>query len=349
MKIVLDFMKVEWYYNIQIRTYTHLYTHISIHIKKEWYSMESLILQENAAIVAQSTLTEDLFTSFIEYLDASQKTVETYTRAIRQFMKYIHSSGISQPTREDVIAYREWLKLDHKPTTVQNYIVAVRLFFQWTEQKGLYPNVAEHIKGAKLDKNHKKDYLTSRQVKKVLETAKEESLQGLRDYAILALMFTGGLRTIEVARADIEDLRTAGDSVVLYLQGKGHEEKTDYIKLVPEVEDAIRVYLQARGSVEATEPLFTSVSNKNSNGRMTTRSISRIVKKALVNAGYDSDKLTAHSTRHTAVTLALMGGQKLEEVQQFARHKNLATTLIYAHNIDRAKNNSEATIAKAIF
>lgn len=311
--------------------------------------MEEMIVQGNTAIVAQKTITEDLFNSFIEYLDASPKTVETYTRAVRQFFKYIYENGINQPTREDVIAYREYLKDTHKPTTVQNYIVSVRLFFQWTEQKGLYPNVAEHIKGAKLDKNHKKDYLTSRQVKKVLETAKEESLQGLRDYAILALMFTGGLRTIEVSRANIEDLRTAGDCEVLYLQGKGHEEKTDYIKLIPEVEDAIRAYLKARGSVDPTEPLFTSTSNNSKGERISTRTVSGIVKTALKNAGYDSDKLTAHSTRHTAVTLALMGGQKLEEVQQFARHKNLATTLIYAHNIDRAKNNCEATIAKAIF
>ena len=308
-----------------------------------------MIVQGNTAIVAQKTITEDLFTSFIEYLDASPKTVETYTRAVRQFFKYIYENKINQPTREDVIAYREYLKDTHKPTTVQNYIVAVRLFFQWTEQEGLYPNVADHVKGAKLDKNHKKDYLTSRQVKKVLETAREESLQGLRDYAILALMFTGGLRTIEVSRANVEDLRTAGDSEVLYLQGKGHEEKTDYIKLMPEVEDAIRAYLKARGAVEPTEPLFTSTSNNSKGARISTRTVSGIVKTALKNAGYDSDKLTAHSTRHTAVTLALMGGQKLEEVQQFARHKNLQTTLIYAHNIDRAKNNCEATIAKAIF
>ena len=162
-------------------------------------------------------------------------------------------------------------------------------------------------------------------------------------------MFTGGLRTIEVSRANVEDLRTAGDSTVIYLQGKGHEEKTEYIKIAPEVEDAIRAYLNARGAVAPEEPLFVSTSNNSKGKRISTRTISGIVKNALINAGYNSDKLTAHSTRHTAVTLALMGGQKLEEVQQFARHKNLATTLIYAHHIDRAKNNCEATIAKAIF
>lgn len=312
--------------------------------------MNTLVRVEGGnALQAPQEITEDLYNRFINYIDASQKTVETYTRAIRQFAKYMAENGISRPVREDVLTYREWLKEDHKPTTVQNYITAVRLFFQWTEQEGLYPNIADHVKGAKLDRNHKKDYLTSRQVKKVLETAKEDSIQGLRDYAILAIMFTGGLRTIEVSRANIEDLRTAGDDTALYLQGKGHEERTDYIKLMPEVEDALRAYLTARGATDPKEPLFTSTSNNSKGKRISTRTVSGIVKDALKRAGYNSEKLTAHSTRHTAVTLALMGGQKLEEVQQFARHKNLATTLIYAHNLDRAKNQCEATIARAIF
>lgn len=311
--------------------------------------MENIIVQGTTALKTQNVITEDLFLRFISFVDASPKTIETYTRAIRQFAKYLYSNGISQPVREDVIAYREWLKEDHKPSTVQNYIVAVRLFFQWTAQEGLYPDIAQHIKGAKLNREFKKDYLTSRQTKKVLETAKEDSIQGLRNYAILALLFTGGLRTVEIARADMEDLRTAGDSTVLYIQGKGRTEKTEYIKVTPETEDALRAYLTARGAVDSKEPLFTSTSNNSMGKRLSTRTVSGIVKQALINAGYNSEKLTAHSTRHTAVTLALLGGQKLEEVQQFARHKNIATTLVYAHNLDRAKNNCEATIARAIF
>ena len=77
--------------------------------------------------------------------------------------------------------------------------------------------------------------------------------------------------------------------------------------------------------------------------------MSGIVKDRLVAAGYDSSRLTAHSLRHTAVTLSLLGGEDLQKVQQFARHSNLATTMIYAHNLDRAKNKCEATIANAIF
>lgn len=311
--------------------------------------MNEIIVQDNHAIATVQAITEDIYTRFTAYIDASEKTVQTYTRAIRQYAKWASKNGIAQPTREDILRYRDELKESHKPTTVQNYITALRLFFQWTEQEQLYPNIANHIKGAKLDRSHKKDYLTSRQVKKVMETAKEESLQGLRDYAILALLFTGGLRTVEISRANIEDIRTAGDNTVLYIQGKGREEKTEYVKIMPEVEDAIRAYLAARKPASTNEPLFTSTSNNSRGKRISTRSVSDIVKQALIRAGFNSDKLTAHSTRHTAVTLALLGGQSLQEVQQFARHANITTTQIYAHNLDRAKNQCEETIAKAIF
>lgn len=67
------------------------------------------------------------------------------------------------------------------------------------------------------------------------------------------------------------------------------------------------------------------------------------------NAGYDSDRLTAHSLRHTAITLSLKNGESLQEVQQFARHTNINTTLIYAHNLEREQNTCSNTISNSIF
>ena len=311
--------------------------------------MNELTNLQAGSLIPDQTITADLFKSFIEYIDASPKTIESYSRALKQFARYLYSQGISKPERPDIVAYREYLKEDHKPTTVQTYITVVRLFFQWTAQEGIYPNIADHLKGAKLDKNHKKDYLTSKQVKRILGSMERKSEAQKRNYAMMALMITGGLRTIEVSRSNIEDLRTAGDSTVLYIQGKGHEEKADYIKICSEVEEAIRDYLAIRKEKRSTAPLFSSCSNNSTGQRLSTRSISGIVKQAFRSAGYDSDRLTAHSTRHTAVTLALLGGQSLQQVQQFARHTNITTTQIYAHNLDRAKNQCEAVIAKAIF
>ena len=179
------------------------------------------------------------------YLDTSPKTVETYTKALRQFFNYLSLNGITQPQRADILNYKEDLQASGlKPSTIQNYITAVKIFFNWTAQEGLYPNISEHIKGAKLDRAHKKDYLTSSQVKAVINSIDRSSEQGLRDYAILSLMVTGGLRDIEISRANIEDLRPAGGNIVLFIQGKGHTEKADYVKIPAPTERAIRDYLK---------------------------------------------------------------------------------------------------------
>ena len=311
--------------------------------------MESLVVRNNGGALAQQTLTAELFSRWTSYIDASPKTVETYSKAIKQFLLYLGENGIRQPQREDIVAYRDFLKQDHKPTTVQSYLAAVKLFFQWTAQEGLYPNIAERVKGAKLDTEHKKDYLTSKQTVKLLAAIDRSTLKGLRDYAMLSLMVTTGLRTISIIRADIGDIRAAGDEVALYYQGKGHEEKADYVKLAEPVEEAIRAYLTARGEADTKAPLFSSIAHRNSGERMTTRSISRVAKEHLIEVGLESDRLTAHSLRHTAATLNLLNGATVEETQQLLGHANINTTLIYSHALERAKNNSEHRIAKAIF
>ena len=314
-------------------------------------NMNELMTTESGILSVDQTVGAELFSRWTSYIDAKPKTVETYTRAIRQFFYYISVNGITRPTREDIIAYRDSLKTDKRPATVQSYLQAVKLFFQWTEQEGLYPNVAAHVKGAKLDssKGFKKDYLTSKQVNRLLGNIDISTLKGKRDYAILSLMVTSGLRTVEVVRANIEDIRSVADFTVLYIQGKGHEERTDYVKLAEPVEDAIRNYLTIRGKANSKDPLFISIAHRNGGERMTTRSISRIAKENLVAAGLESDRLTAHSLRHTTATLNLLNGGTVEETQQLLRHTNINTTLIYSHALERAKNNSEVRVAKAIF
>lgn len=308
------------------------------------------IERQNNSLEIIKTLDFNIYDRFIDYLDASPKTVETYKKALRQFFNYLALHGIRQPQREDVLAFRDDLKTSGlKPTTVQNYITATRIFFKWTEQERLYPNIAEHVKGAKLDKNHKKDYLTSRQTKEVLASIETDTEEGLRNYAILSLMVTGGLRTIEVSRANVGDLRTVGENTVLFIQGKGREEKTEYIKISAPVEKAIRTYLKEREFTTEEQPLFTSTSNNSKGKRITTRTVSAVVKNAFKNAGYDSNRLTAHSLRHTAITLALLAGRDITEVQQFARHANLNTTMIYNHALDKAKNGCSDAITSAIF
>ena len=98
---------------------------------------ELTTVQQNTAIAERQTVGAELFNRYIDFLDSSPKTVETYTRALRQLFSYFSLNGITQPTRADILAFRDELKASgHKPTTVQNYITATKIFFSWTEQEG---------------------------------------------------------------------------------------------------------------------------------------------------------------------------------------------------------------------
>ncbi len=296
-----------------------------------------------------SPFSEELYIRFIEFLDVRPTTAETYTKALKRLFVYFADNGVMQPIRADIIAFRDELKATTKPSTVKTYITATRLFFRWLEQEGLYKNIADNIKGAKVEHGHKKDALTLEQVKDVLATFSRDDDTAKRNYAMFVLMVTCGLRTIEVARADVEDLRTLGDKTVLYVQGKGKDEKSEYAVVTRDVEKAIRVYLSTRNGAGEKEPLFTSTSNNSKGKRLSTRTISGLVKEKLKEADLNSTRLTAHSLRHTAITLSLIGGSTLQEASQFARHTNVATTEIYAHNLQRIANPCEGIISNSIF
>jgi integrase/recombinase XerC len=305
------------------------------------------IVSHNAA----PGVSADMVNSFITFLQAAPKTAETYTRALKQFFTYLSEQKLTKPAKIDIIGYCQHLKeRQHKPSTIQSYFVAVKRFFAWLSDEGLYQNIAENVKsGVKQDRSFKKDALTSNQVKQVMQNIDTRTITGKRDYAIMALMLTAGLRTIEITRSNVADMRTLGECTVLYVQGKGKDSKNDFVKLAPQVEAAIRLYLSARDNADGASPLFTSTSNNSNGERMTTRSISGIVKARLIAAGYKSEFMTAHSLRHTAATINLLNGASLEETQQLLRHADINTTLIYAHHLDRMKNESENRIAAAIF
>lgn len=289
--------------------------------------------------------------SWTRFIEGSPKTVETYTRAIRQFFKWCSANEITEPTKEDIRRFKADMSIDRKPTTVQAYLMAIRQFFKWTEEEGIYPNVAKNVKGVKLDsgEDHKKDELTTAQAKKLIQSIDRSTLTGKRDYALITLMITTGMRTIEVERAQLGDLRTLGDFTALYYQGKGRSEKTDFKKIAEPVEEALREYLSARGKADEGEALFISTAHRNAGEGLTTRSISRIIKERLIGAGLDSPRLTAHSLRHTCATQNLLNGGSLEETQQLLGHKNIGTTMIYSHHIDKAKRQAEQRIASALF
>lgn len=278
--------------------------------------------------------------SWLDELDASATTKRGYRAGIRAYMTFLQNRGLTGSTRADIVAYKQFLQANYAPGTVSTRLTPVRGLYGYLHATTGAPNIAEGIRGAKSTGGHRKDALTAPQVQALLTAAGGNA----RDYAIILLMVATGLRTIEVSRAQVGDLRTVAGKTVLAVWGKGRESKDALVIVAAPVEAAIRAYLKERGTVEDTAPLFPSTSNRNAGGPMTTRAISRLVKGYLMDAGLTSTRLTAHSLRHTAVTLALLGGASLQEAQTMARHANITTTQVYAHNIERLRGRGEAAV-----
>ena len=311
--------------------------------------MEALTLTPKSA-PAVKILGADLLTDFYAFLDVSPKTLSTYQRAMRQVFRYFTERGISNPVHQDIADFKKALEARNlKAATIGLYLAACRRFFDWTEQAGIYANVAKGVKSPKQERGHKRDYFGATQLKGIMQGMKRETLQNKRDYAVFALMATCGLRTVEISRANIEDLRNLGGEMILYVQGKGRKDRTEFVKIPAPLLEAINDYLTLRGNAPDDAPLFAGIGNRNKGGRLTTYTVSQIAKKAMRAAGYNSRRLSAHSLRHSAVTLSLLAGQSLSEVQSFARHTNIATTQIYSHAVERIRSQCENSIASQIF
>jgi len=305
--------------------------------------------QPETAIETRQPSLAVLMDRFIEAQDVSESSRSTYRRELRQFVKWLEQTGRSkrmdQLTRQDILAYKQDLFSSGRSSyTVSGYLVAVRRLYEWLEAEKVYPNIAAGVKGAKKAKGFRRDCLTPSQIREALDSIDETTAEGRRDYALLNLLARTGLRTVEISRARVQDLRQEAGEAVLWVQGKGRESRDDFVLLVDDTLRPLRDWLASRGPLADTAPLFCSLSPKNYGQALTTRSISRIVKETFRRIGLDDGRLTAHSLRHTAVTLAIKGGASLPQAQAMARHTDPKTTMVYFHNVDRVEAGAERYI-----
>lgn len=316
----------------------------------ESQALEVIAPNSSNSLEALGQMNAALAERWLAYIDRTPKTVATYNKAIKIFLHFLYERGITSPTRDTILDYkRDMESRGLKANTINNYLIAIRQFFSWLEVEGLGKNIAKNIHSEKQTKDHKKDYLTIPQCKDLLGRIDRSTLQGKRDFALAYLLITCGLRTIEINRADIGDIRTIGGESVLFVQGKGRADKNDFVKLPSDTEQAIREYLAARGESNENAPLFASLSHRTAGERMSTRAVSGIAKDLLRAAGFNDERHTAHSFRHTAITIALIeNGGDIQAAAQFARHSNITTTTIYAHNLDKVKNKCADNIAAAL-
>ena len=298
-------------------------------------------MPQNTALQPAKRLTSaELCQRYIDYIDRKKTTVKGYLTCIRRFSKWLAENSITlqAATREDMKAYRDYLSNSElKAGTRTQYFRAAKALVHWAYCEGLIlEDIGDNLHGAKIRHDvHKKDALQREDVAQIAATIDRSDETGKRLYAMYLLCVICGLRTIEIHRADVGDLKTVGGTTYLYLQGKGHDDKDAPVLLIKEVYDAVQDYLNSRSAkVTAKSPLFTSTSNRSKGGRIATTTISTMLKTLLVNAGYDSDRLTAHSLRHTSGTGAHKAGIDLYGVQHLMRHCDPATSEIYIHDDD---------------
>ena len=309
---------------------------------------EAIIVQEKSGgIIVGSQRIEELVEGFITAQDVKQSSKNLYRRTLKQYLNWVSKKGylLSQIARPHILEYKEeLLSSEMSSLTVASYITSVRRFYEWAEANKYYPNVAKGIKSPKRKQQFKKQPLLPDQAKELLNYYQDKAL---RDYAIVSLLLRTGLRTIEVARANIQDIVFKGSQRVLLVQGKGRDEKDNFVILTDKAYKPIGDYLTTRENSNNSSPLFTSSSNNSKGERLTTRTISYIAKEGLKSIGLNEKAFTAHSLRHTTAVNILKAGGSLETAQFTLRHSNPATTQIYTETLDeerRLQNSGEALI-----
>lgn len=317
---------------------------------------------EPKLIIDSVTIDMDQLMSYIEDFivrqDIAESSRKTYRHALERFLKFLQIKNLYVISEEVIIAYKDYLTATLKPATVSLSLTVLRKFLSFLDRRyqtgGLFIGMIEMVRNPRVKKFGNKDSLSADQISIILNalSKKEKTLINLRNQAIFTLMVTSALRVSEVAELKIENLTNRFGRAGLFVSTKGNKER-DYIKLTPLSEKALREYLSYRQELELKvidekAPLFASTSNCNLNGRMTAHMISKIVKEILVENGFDSKRITAHSLRHTAISLSLESGTPPIEVMRMARHQDFSSTAAYIHIKEEEYRQAEFRIDQMI-
>ena len=316
------------------------------------------------------------FAAWMKYATVSRPVRQDIV-SYRDWLTAEHEAIVLDPMTPAGWSYRtdgsgRPVKVSCKPNTVKAYLRSVCQFFAWTAASGYYPNIAANIHAPKVDNaTHKKDHFTPAQVltieNSIAQKAQEATAaaeanrkdtagrvqrsteQGLRLMAMYQLAVNCGLRTVEISRANVRDIRVMDGQAVMYIWGKGHSEPDQKKPLAPEVYAAVKEYLQTRSDKPTgSSPLFVSTGNRSKGQRIDPTTISKMLKEAMREAGFDSDRLTAHSLRHSTGTAIQSLTGDLMQTQKYMRHANPMTTEIYIHE-GEAENIKAAGLAQQLY
>lgn len=277
---------------------------------------------------------QEAVATFVACQNLKQTSRHLYVRQMTLFFTWVEETGrdISSLTLIDIQCYKDYLQYEKKLSnlTVGSYLTSLRKFYTWAESIKIYPNIAKGVSTPKRKQEFIKQHIPE---DKSADLLRFFATQSLRDFAIVNLAIRTGLRTIEIVRADFGDITSKGGKRILRIWGKGRDDKSDYVVLSDKAWEPIKAYLATRPKVTTNEPLFASDSHRNAGERLTTRTISGIIKNGLRAIGLDGREYTAHSLRHTTAVTMLRHGASLMDAQHVLRHTDPKTTQIYLESI----------------
>ncbi len=285
-----------------------------------------------------------LIQQFIHYLsvekNASPHTCRCYRRDLEAFDDFLKNSGIQLTPGGDVeiekvdrITIRKYLSFLHrknKKSSIARKISSLRSFFKYLVREQLIPsNPAKTVSTPKVEKTLPTT-LTVDEAFRLVESPQSRSEKssgraeerGLRDRAILELLYSSGLRVSELVGLNSNQLDL--DLGIVRVIGKGRKERI--VPVGVKAIDALKAYVEERGTLKGDEPIFINASG----GRLTARSVGRLIKKYTRHSSIFR-RVSPHSLRHTFATHLLDAGADIREIQEMLGHSSLSTTQRYTH------------------
>ncbi len=269
-------------------------------------------IEKNSSIQTVKSYREDL-TQALEFLRTHLKkdsldARDWNTRALRAFLAWLHEQGYAK-------------------TTIARRLAAVRTFGKFLCRQGtLVSNPAEALRSPRLNKKLP-HFLTVDDIRKLLASPSALSPLGRRDRAMLETLYSAGLRVSELCGLNLADADLSDG--VLLIRGKGKKERLAL--LGDQAIGALKTWIGDRKELLASVgAVGDAIFLNKSGGRLTTRSVGRLLVAHLQRAGLDP-RTTPHTLRHSFATHLLDNGADIRGVQELLGHKSLATTQVYTH------------------
>jgi site-specific recombinase XerD len=282
-------------------------------------------------------------TDFLEYLEIeqnrSQKTIANYDHYLTRLLDFAGDIKVVEIDNEMIRKWRLWLNRlgtntsDELKKTTQNYhLIALRSFLKFCAKRDITALAPAKIELARTVRKQV-TFLNPEELSRLFAQPKVDSIGGLRDRAILELLFSGGLRVSELVGLNRDQINLKRREFMV--RGKGQKDRPIFIS--QEAADWLEKYLDKR--TDTARPLFVryngskKVDQSGDFSRLTARSVQRLVARYALLAGI-TKHVSPHTLRHSYATDLLMNGADLRSVQAMLGHSNIATTQIYTHVTD---------------